>query len=86
MGETFVAVLLKGDATIYSSPPSPKVASVHFLEVARLVNQWVDPGGGTAHALVGIELNEFKDEIMKSRTIHSTAREYVFKNADRVFM
>ena len=86
MGETFVAVLLKGYATIHSSLPSPKILSLHFLEVARLVDQLVDPDDGTAYALVGVELHEFKDEVMKSTKIRSTGREYVFKSADRVFM
>ena len=86
MGETFVAVLLKGYATIHSSLPSPKILSLHFLEVVKLVDQWVDPDDGTAYALVGVELDEFKDELMKSTKICSTAREYVFENADRVFM
>ena len=86
IGETFVAVLLKGYFTIHSSLPSPKVLSVHFLEVAKSADQWVDPDDGTAHALVRVALDEFKDEIMKGLEIRLSAREYVFENADRVFM
>ena len=86
MDETFVAVLLKGYATIHSSVPSPKIFAMHFLEVVKPIDQWVDPSDGTAYALVGVELDEFKDKIMKSPKIRLSAREYVFKNADRVFM
>jgi hypothetical protein len=86
IGETFVAVLLKGYFKIHSSLPSPKILSLHFLEVAKPADQWVDPSNGTAYALVRVELDEFEDEIMKSLEIRPSARVYVFENADRVFM
>jgi hypothetical protein len=79
-------VLLKGCATIYSSLPSPKILSLHLLEVAKLADQWVDPDDITAYALVGVELDESRDESMKSREIRLIAREYGFENADRVPM
>ena len=46
----------------------------------------MDPDDITAYALVGVELDEFKDESMKSPEFRLVDREYGFEHAARVFM
>lgn len=62
-----------------------KTFSSATLSGVMIIDHWIDPSDGTFYSLARLDIDKFKNSMQKIKELNAAVRDYIRKNADRVF-